>query len=84
LFQIVACVRDKQQQFANLLYKAMKGAGTKDDCLIRIIVSRSEIDMVQIKQKFQSAHSKDLASMISVIKFFIFLIFIIIGSLFNH
>ncbi|XP_071965712.1 annexin A13-like [Antedon mediterranea] len=34
------------------LYKSMKGLGTDDDRLIRIIVTRSEIDLDQIKKKF--------------------------------
>jgi len=43
-----------------------KGAGTKDDALIRVIVSRCEVDMVQIKQEFQRLHGKTLESFIEV------------------
>ncbi len=63
---IVAAVRDRQQYFADNLYKAMKGLGTKDQTLLRIVVSRAEIDMVQIKQKFQNAYNKSLAEFIKV------------------
>lgn len=63
----VQCVKDKQAYFAELLYKSMKGAGTNETLLIRVIVSRCEIDMVQIKEKFESMYSATLASFIKVI-----------------
>ena len=44
----------------------MKGAGTDDDSLMRVVVSRAEIDMVQIKQAFLRDYGKTLASFISV------------------
>jgi len=44
----------------------MKGAGTKDERLLRVIVSRCEIDMVQIKQAFQRDYKQSLADFISV------------------
>lgn len=50
--------------FAERLHKSMKGAGTKDKALIRTIVSRSEVDMVLIKQEFQRIYGKSLASFI--------------------
>ena len=43
-----------------------QGAGTHDDALIRLVVSRSEVDMVQIKQEFQRLYSKNLESFITV------------------
>eukprot|EP00047_Mylnosiga_fluctuans_P009164 m.10212 g.10212 ORF g.10212 m.10212 type:complete len:221 (+) comp2503_c0_seq1:1-663(+) len=50
--------------FADRLYTAMKGLGTDDSTLIRIIVTRSEIDMKQIKESFRFRHGKTLAEMI--------------------
>ena len=44
----------------------MKGAGTDDDALIRIIVSRCECDMVQIKEKFEEKFGKSLIDWIKV------------------
>ena len=44
----------------------MKGLGTDDNSLIRVVVSRAEIDMVQIKQAFLRDYGKTLASFISV------------------
>jgi len=50
--------------FADRLHKSMKGAGTKDSTLIRVMVSRCEIDMVQIKQQFQAQYGKSLENWI--------------------
>ncbi|KAJ1143092.1 hypothetical protein NDU88_009403 [Pleurodeles waltl] len=62
---IVQCALNRPAFFAERLYHAMKGAGTDDSTLIRIIVSRSEIDLVQVKQAFTQIYQKTLASMIS-------------------
>eukprot|EP00117_Sycon_ciliatum_P027748 scpid84390/ scgid22467/ Annexin A7; Annexin VII; Annexin-7; Synexin len=50
--------------FAEMAYTSMKGAGTDEDRLIRVIVSRSEIDLEDIKTEFQKAYGKSLASWI--------------------
>lgn len=63
-YALIMCVKDRPRYFAERLYKAMKGAGTNDDALIRIIVSRSEIDMVDIKECFFNLYNKSLAKMI--------------------
>ncbi|XP_014789405.1 annexin A7 [Octopus bimaculoides] len=61
---IVKSIREMHTYFSESLYYSMKGAGTNDSTLIRIIVSRSEIDMVQIKEKFNEVLGKTLGSFI--------------------
>ncbi|NXH12220.1 ANXA7 protein, partial [Bucco capensis] len=61
----VQCALNCPAFFAERLYNSMKGAGTDDSTLIRIIVTRSEIDLVQIKQMFTQMYQKTLATMIS-------------------
>jgi len=48
------------------MQKAMKGLGTDDQALVRIIISRSECDMVQIKNSFQQQFQGRLADWIKV------------------
>ena len=42
---LVMCARNRPGYFADKLYQSMKGAGTDDDTLIRIVVSRSEVSI---------------------------------------
>ncbi|XP_061441187.1 annexin A5 [Rhineura floridana] len=60
LLAIVKCVRSVPAYFAESLFYAMKGAGTNDNTLIRIIVSRSEIDLLDIRQTFRRNFAKSL------------------------
>ncbi|XP_064572970.1 annexin A7 [Zonotrichia leucophrys gambelii] len=62
---IVQCALNRPAFFAERLYYSMKGAGTDDSTLIRIVVTRSEIDLVQIKQMFTQMYQKPLAAMIA-------------------
>lgn len=61
---IVKCIRNKPAFFAERLYKSMKGLGTTDTVLIRIMVSRAEIDMLDIKEQFLKMYGKTLYSFI--------------------
>jgi hypothetical protein len=63
---LVQCVRNTPGYFATKLYKSMKGLGTDDATLIRVVVTRCEVDMVVIKQEFQRQYQKTLASFIKV------------------
>ncbi|KAM4636437.1 annexin A7 isoform 2-T3 [Discoglossus pictus] len=62
---VLQCALNRPAYFADRLYRAMKGAGTDDSSLIRIVVTRSEIDLVQIKQAFTQMYQKTLATMIA-------------------
>ncbi|VDM45562.1 unnamed protein product [Toxocara canis] len=64
LLAIVACVQNRPAYFAKLLYESMVGLGTRDTDLIRIIVTRSEVDLADIRQQFQQLYKKSLESMI--------------------
>ncbi|KAM8730558.1 annexin A4-like isoform 1-T2 [Acanthopagrus schlegelii] len=62
---VVKCIKDTAAYFAERLHKAMQGAGTKDTTLIRIMVSRSEIDMLDIRQAYMKNYGKSLYTAIS-------------------
>lgn len=63
---ILQCSIDKTEFFASRLYKSMKGLGTNDSQLIRLIVGRSEIDLKDIKLAFERLYGKSLRSWIKV------------------
>lgn len=60
LLAIVKSVRYVPGYFAETLYRAMKGAGTDDDTLIRVMVSRSEVDMLDIRKEYRNDYGKSL------------------------
>ncbi|XP_050816229.1 annexin A8-like [Gopherus flavomarginatus] len=64
MLAIVKCTRNIHNYFAERLYHALKGAGTCDGTLIRVIVSRSEIDLNLIKAEFLKIAGKSLSTMI--------------------
>uniref|UniRef100_A0A8C8R5N6 Annexin n=1 Tax=Pelusios castaneus TaxID=367368 RepID=A0A8C8R5N6_9SAUR len=61
---LVRCAKDCQSYFATRLHEAMKGAGTDEEALIRILVTRAEIDLQTIKEKFQQMYNKSLVEAI--------------------
>lgn len=65
MLAVVKCIKNTPGYFAERLYKAMRGAGTKDRTLIRIMVSRSEVDMLDIRQEYVRNYGKSLYTAIS-------------------
>lgn len=61
---LVQCIKDRPTYFAERLYHSMKGMGTSDRTLIRLIVGRSEVDLEDIKERFFDMYNKSLAKMI--------------------
>ena len=57
---IVGGLLDPAGYFATRIREAVKGLGTNDTKLIRVIVSRSEIDLRQIKIAYQKIYGRDL------------------------
>uniref|UniRef100_A0A4D5RAH8 Annexin n=1 Tax=Homo sapiens TaxID=9606 RepID=A0A4D5RAH8_HUMAN len=64
LTAIVKCATSKPAFFAEKLHQAMKGVGTRHKALIRIMVSRSEIDMNDIKAFYQKMYGISLCQAI--------------------
>ncbi|XP_023265284.1 annexin A5-like isoform X1 [Seriola lalandi dorsalis] len=64
LLAVVKCARSVPGYFAETLYYSMKGAGTDDNTLIRVMVSRSEVDMLDIRAEFRRKFACSLHSMI--------------------
>uniref|UniRef100_A0A8C1RKK6 Annexin n=1 Tax=Cyprinus carpio TaxID=7962 RepID=A0A8C1RKK6_CYPCA len=60
LLAVVKCARGVPGYFAESLYNAMKGSGTDDQKLIRIMVSRSEVDMMDIRAEFRKRFATSL------------------------
>ncbi|XP_046650091.1 annexin A4-like isoform X1 [Daphnia pulicaria] len=62
LLTIVKSVNNRALYFAERLHRAMKGLGTDDNSLIRIIVSRCEIDLLNIMFEYERIYGKTLFS----------------------
>lgn len=57
---IVQCAVDAPQYFANRIKTAIHGRGTDDKTLIRILVTRSEIDLALVARKYAKTYHKSL------------------------
>lgn len=64
LLSILRVAHNRHEFFARRLHKSMAGIGTNDSSLIRLVVTRCEIDMVDIKEEFQRYYGKSLKSFI--------------------
>ncbi|KAI3523507.1 hypothetical protein L1887_01689 [Cichorium endivia] len=60
LLTILQCAENPAKYFAKVLNKSMKGLGTDDTTLTRVIVTRTEIDMQYIKAEYHKKFKKTL------------------------
>nr|XP_045611206.1 annexin A11-like isoform X2 [Procambarus clarkii] len=58
LYNDVDCLENRYVFFAESLHKAMAGPGTKDQDLIRLVVSRCEVDLGNIKTEYHNLYDK--------------------------
>ena len=61
---IIQVTLDPPEYYASRVHYAVKGLGTKDTLLIRILVTRDEIDMPQIKEAYKRLYKKDMVKAI--------------------
>ncbi|CAH2006511.1 unnamed protein product [Acanthoscelides obtectus] len=61
---VIRSIKNQPQFFARMLNKSMKGLGTNDRQLIRLVVTRCEVDMVEIKREYQAMFGESLADAI--------------------
>lgn len=64
MMALVQVARNKAGYLATLLYNSMKGAGTRDTDLIRLVVSRAEVDLADVREAFRAQYKTTLEAMI--------------------
>ncbi|XP_041083792.1 annexin A10-like [Polyodon spathula] len=57
---IILCVRDRSSYFAYRLYNAIHELGFHNQTVIRILVSRSEVDLMNIRRRYKERYGKSL------------------------
>ncbi|KXJ26438.1 annexin A5 [Exaiptasia diaphana] len=65
MVSVVRVVRNAPAFFAHKLHRSMKGLGTDDSKLIRVIVTRSEIDILDIRDEFARQYGTPLGQFIA-------------------
>ncbi|XP_013878055.1 annexin A1 isoform X2 [Austrofundulus limnaeus] len=60
LISIVKCAWNTPAFFAEKLNKSMKGLGTRDHMLIRVLVSRSEVDLKKVIEEYRAMFGRSL------------------------
>ncbi|KZV46413.1 hypothetical protein F511_23619 [Dorcoceras hygrometricum] len=60
LLTILRCAQNPGIYFAKVLHKAMKGLGTDESTLTRVIVTRAEIDLLYVKAEYHKKYGKSL------------------------
>ncbi|CAJ0942669.1 unnamed protein product, partial [Mesorhabditis belari] len=64
MMALCTVIRNRGAYFAKLLHDSMKGLGTRDNDLIRLVVTRSEIDLGDVRNEFQRLYKTPLENMI--------------------
>lgn len=64
LLTLVAVIKDTPLYFADRIYNAVKGLGTDNNTLTRILISRSEVDLLSIRVAYRRKYGKSLYSTI--------------------
>ncbi|CAL8321192.1 unnamed protein product [Lota lota] len=65
LVAIVKCAKSTPTYLAERLFKAMKGPGTTESILTRILVSRSELDLLDIRAEYKKLFGTSVYSALS-------------------
>ena len=69
LLAVVRSIKNQAAYFAKCLHKSVENLGTNDRDLIRLVVTRSEIDMGEIKGEYAAKYGESLADAIKVNRF---------------
>ncbi|CAK9296555.1 unnamed protein product [Gordionus sp. m RMFG-2023] len=66
LQHLVQCINNPPEYYAKRVRDSLKGSGTRNQKLIRLMVSRSEIDLEDIKEAYQRLFGKTMKNAIDV------------------
>lgn len=65
LLAIIRCVRNRPAFYAKMLHESVKGMGTNDRQLIRLVSTRCEVDMEDVKTNYLAKYGESLKDAIS-------------------
>lgn len=77
---VIRSIKSQPAFFAKRLNKSMKGLGTNDRQLIRLVVARCEVDMVEVKREYQSMFGESLAAAIKVVRCFLLMSYFVFAN----
>ncbi|XXG51254.1 hypothetical protein AAC387_Pa02g5069 [Persea americana] len=60
LLTLLKCAKNPAKYFAEVLYNSMKGPGTSDTTLLRVVATRAGIDLEDIKNEYVQAYETSL------------------------
>ena len=60
LYTVVQGLLNPSEYFATRVHSAISGLGTNDKKLMRVLISRDEVDMPQIKAEYQRLYGRDM------------------------